>query len=382
MSLVFIIAIAVSLLMPLYLGRRLQTWFAFKLTGIGRFLYWIAILFACSLFIVSRMLSHFSTYWLPLLGNIIFAIVICSIYVLFVFDIIRLLSFKLFKPSLFTKVVYVICVIGLCAFGYTMAMSPAIVYYKVNIDKSSKVEHLRLVQVSDIHLSEVTPQKFIEQMVTDVNQLNADFIFVTGDVIDNRLKPFIDKGFNHRFQNLESKYGTYVIFGNHEYLNVDGENNSEEDIIKAYQAANMHVLKDDVLYNANLGITLIGRDDISVKNHGIERASLSDLLTFSDLNTPIILLDHQPKNLNEPAMLGADLMISGHTHQGQIFPFNVLVDYIYENGYGLYQNLPYHFTSIVSSGYGLWGPPIRLLTRAEIVVIDVTFHNSNTPSSN
>ncbi|MCO6548166.1 MAG: hypothetical protein J6583_10370, partial [Gilliamella sp.] len=76
-------------------------------------------------------------------------------------------------------------------------------------------------------------------------------------------------------------------------------------------------------------------------------------------------------DLTEPAKLGVDLMISGHTHAGQIFPINLIEKLMYKNAYGLYQNEDNNFTSIVSSGYGFWGPPIRLMTRSEIVVIDV-----------
>ncbi|MDF7670901.1 metallophosphoesterase [Orbaceae bacterium ESL0721] len=243
----------------------------------------------------------------------------------------------------------------------------------MKIDKPAKQEKLRIVQLTDIHISEIVTPQFIQQMVDKVNRLNADLVVITGDTIDSRIDPFILLGFNKQFQQLKAKYGTYIIFGNHEYASIDKPNNSLENIATAYKSANMHLLKDDVLYDDKLGITLIGRNDYITEKLKTARASLDDLLLFTDPDAPIILLDHQPQDLNEPAEKGVDLMISGHTHGGQIFPVNLVVDYLYKNPHGIYVDPNHKFTSIVSSGYGLWGPPIRLMTRCEIVVIDLTF---------
>ncbi|NUF27131.1 MULTISPECIES: metallophosphoesterase [Gilliamella] len=258
-----------------------------------------------------------------------------------------------------------------------MAINPKIVHYQVKIDKPAKVEHLRIVQLSDIHLNELTTNRFIQQMVDKVNKLNADFVVITGDTLDKYLKPFTQNGFDKQFQQLRSKYGTYIIFGNHEYLATNQENNREEDIVNAFRQAGMKVLKDDIIYFDDIGVTLVGRDDFSSFRYNVNRASLSDLIMFTNTDSPVILLDHQPKDLNEPEKLGVDLMISGHTHAGQIFPINIIEKLMYKNTYGFYRKEDDHFNSIVSSGYGFWGPPIRLMTRSEIVVIDIVF-NKNT----
>lgn len=373
MSFVVLIAIAVSILLAVYLGKRWQYWFNFNVTGGYQIAYWIIVIIAGLSLILSSVLSRFSTYWIPLLGVVIFGLIICTVYVTLVFDAIRWISRGRFKANLWLKIFYIVCVVSLFIFGHEMAISPRIVYYQVKINKPANVDHLRFVQLTDIHVNELTTHKFIQQMVNDVNKFNADFIVITGDTLDKRLKPFTEQGFDKQFQQLRSKYGTYIIFGNHEYYGTREANNREEDIIKAFKQANMKVLKDDVVTMDNLGITLIGRDDLSSSHYDITRALLSDLVMFTDTSMPIILLDHQPQDLDEPANLGVDLMISGHTHAGQVFPINLLVSAMYKNARGMYQNIEKHFTSIVSSGYGLWGPPIRLMTRSEIVVIDVTF---------
>ena len=367
------IAIIISGLMAVYLGKRWQFWFNFSLTGYYQIVYWTVVIMIGVSIVLSRLSESISTYWLPLILNTVCAIMICSVFVTLIFDIGRWISKKRLKPQLTTKVVYILGICSLFYYGHEMAMEPSIVNYQVKIDKSAKVNKLRIVQLSDIHINDMTSSDRIQHMVDKVNQLDADFIVITGDTLDRRLQPFTEKGFDKQFQQFKSKYGTYIIFGNHEYLNIKEENNHEQDIINAFKHANMKVLKDDVVHLDNVGITFIGRDDFSSSRYDIKRASLPDLMVFSNTNKPIILLDHQPHDLDEPANLGVDLMISGHTHAGQVFPINLIEKLIYKNNYGIYKNTKQHFTSIVSSGFGFWGPPIRLMTRSEIVVIDVTF---------
>ncbi|OTQ27870.1 metallophosphoesterase [Gilliamella apicola] len=367
------IAIIISCSMAVYLGKRWQFWFNFSLTGYYQIVYWTVVIMTGVSIVLSRLSESISTYWLPLILNTVCAMMICSVFVTLIFDIGRWISKKRLKPQLTTKVVYILGICSLFYYGHEMAMEPSIVNYQVKIDKSAKVNKLRIVQLSDIHINDMTSSDRIQHMVDKVNQLDADFIVITGDTLDRRLQPFTEKGFDKQFQQFKSKYGTYIIFGNHEYLNIKEENNHEQDIINAFKHANMKVLKDDVVHLDNVGITFIGRDDFSSSRYDIKRASLPDLMVFSNTNKPIILLDHQPHDLDEPANLGVDLMISGHTHAGQVFPINLIEKLIYKNNYGIYKNTKQHFTSIVSSGFGFWGPPIRLMTRSEIVVIDVTF---------
>lgn len=367
------IAIIISCSMAVYLGKRWQFWFNFSLTGYYQIVYWTVVIMIGVSIVLSRLSESISTYWLPLILNTVCAVMICSVFVTLIFDIGRWISKKRLKPQLTTKVVYILGICSLFYYGHEMAMEPSIVNYQVKIDKRTKVNKLRIVQLSDIHINDMTSSDRIQHMVDKVNQLDADFIVITGDTLDRRLQPFTEKGFDKQFQQFKSKYGTYIIFGNHEYLNIKEENNHEQDIINAFKHANMKVLKDDVVHLDNVGITFIGRDDFSSSRYDIKRASLPDLMVFSNTNKPIILLDHQPHDLDEPANLGVDLMISGHTHAGQVFPINLIEKLIYKNNYGIYKNTKQHFTSIVSSGFGFWGPPIRLMTRSEIVVIDVTF---------
>jgi predicted MPP superfamily phosphohydrolase len=163
---------------------------------------------------------------------------------------------------------------------------------------------------------------------------------------------------------------------NHDYFSESPQLN-----IDAYPRSNMRVLRDEIFYLEELGITLIGRDDWIRGTRQLppgaspdltsKRAPLAALTTHADPMTPWILLDHQPREIDEAIAQKIDLQFSGHTHNGQFFPFNLVVKHLYRNTWG--QLTQDAYTLIVSCGFGTWGPPLRLLSYAEIVVADVLF---------
>lgn len=124
----------------------------------------------------------------------------------------------------------------------------------------------------------------------------------------------------------------------------------------------IRVLRDDTVTIAGK-LAIVGRDDYTNPN----RKALQSLVNGLKRELPIVVLDHQPRSFSESQENQIDLHISGHTHDGQIFPFNYIVSKIYELGYGYKKAGKTHY--YVSSGLGLWGAPIRLGTRSEIVSI-------------
>ena len=117
---------------------------------------------------------------------------------------------------------------------------------------------------------------------------------------------------------------------------------------------------------------VIGREDSSLERAAkIKRKDLSSLVEDLDKSKPFLLMDHQPGNLSEPEKQGIDLQLSGHTHRGRIFPANIITNGIFEIDYGYLKKNNSQF--IVSSGYGTWGPPIRIGSRCEIVEINLKF---------
>ena len=136
--------------------------------------------------------------------------------------------------------------------------------------------------------------------------------------------------------------------------------------------SNIKVLKDDCVMIKD-SIYIYGRVDYTNNADVIKRKKACDITKKMDKNKTIIVIDHQPKELNQLSDSGVDIGLSGHTHDGQIFPFNIICRVFYKNGYGLkkFGNM----YSIVTSGIGLYGPNIRVLTKAEITSIDVMFNN-------
>jgi len=161
---------------------------------------------------------------------------------------------------------------------------------------------------------------------------------------------------------LQAPLGLYMCLGNHEYLS------GIEPVMEFLQKTQIRLLIDQAVSIEN-SFWVIGRDDISHGNS--PRQSLETLISQTNPEQPLILLDHQPWHPDEAAGNGIDLQFFGHTHYGQILPLNYIVKRIFTIGYGYKKIEDTHI--YVSSGLGLWGPPCRIGTQSEIVVFDVRF---------
>jgi uncharacterized protein len=228
--------------------------------------------------------------------------------------------------------------------------------------KSSTLKELNAVLISDIHLSSISTDGFVKEIVKKINGLNPDIVFVAGDLVDDKATVLREKETGFSFRDIKSPMGVYGITGNHEYINgVDSSINYMKEL-------NIIPLRDSSK-TINNGFVVIGRED---RSRGLKkRVPLKDLVEDSEKNLPVILLDHTPFQLEEAMENGVDLQLSGHTHHGQIFPINLITSKIYElsQGYKKKGNTHYY----VSSGAGTWGPPVRTGSRSEIVNIKIKF---------
>ena len=138
--------------------------------------------------------------------------------------------------------------------------------------------------------------------------------------------------------------------------------------------AGIHLLDDEAVLIDNK-FYIVGRRDASrcEKVEG-SRATPAQLTESLDQGKPIIFIDHQPKELQEIADAGVDLDLCGHTHDGQTFPGNITIKFLWKNPCGYLQKGSMH--NIVTSGSGVWGPAMRVGTNSEICTINVTFQNS------
>lgn len=224
----------------------------------------------------------------------------------------------------------------------------------LNIDSHGKVQHpLTAVMASDLHIGYHNRRAELARWVDMINAENPDLILFAGDIIDMSLRPVVEEDMASEFRRLKAPI--YACLGNHEfYSNLPRAK-------QFYHDAGINLLIDS---SATVGdLQIIGRDD---RTNNSRRPLSSFDIHDSQFS---ILLDHQPYHLEEAEQAGIDLQLSGHTHNGQVWPLNWVIKALYECGWGQHQrgNTSYY----VSSGLGLWGAKYRIGTNSEYVVINI-----------
>ena len=215
---------------------------------------------------------------------------------------------------------------------------------------------VRIVMMSDLHLGYHNRREELHRWVELINAEKPDLILIAGDIIDRSLRPLEEQKMWEEFRLLKAP--VVACLGNHEYY--AGLPNS----LSFYEKAGIRLLKDEVLLTGDLAI--VGRFD----RMNFKRKAVKALTANIDPKKYIILLDHQPYNLQDAEQSGVDFQLSGHTHHGQIWPVSWITESIYECAFGQHQrgNTNYY----VSSGIGLWGGKVRIGACSEYVVADIT----------
>lgn len=254
----------------------------------------------------------------------------------------------------------------LIAGGFINALHPVITKYDLTINKEAdEIKTLRIAAVSDIHLGSIIRKRSMKKLSEILEKMHPDVVFLLGDIVDGELGPVLRGDLLKYFTGPQTKEGLYAITGNHEFIG------GGDRTIPYIESKGIRVLKDEMVILPG-GIQLIGRLDRDARRfYGQERMLLEELMKDIDHSLPIIVLDHQPFNLEESEEQGIDLQLSGHTHNGQMWPLTYITRKIYEVSYGYLKkgNTQY----IVSSGFGLWGPRVRLGSKSEVLLINVTF---------
>jgi len=250
--------------------------------------------------------------------------------------------------------------------GFINAVIPVIKEYDITINKQAgEIKTLRIAAVSDIHLGSIIRKRSIIKMSAMLKDMNPDIVLLLGDIVDGEIGPVLRGDLLQYFTCPKCNDGLFAITGNHEFIGGAGKT------IPYIESKGIRVLKDEVV-TIEGGIQLVGRiDRDSFRFYKKERLPLGELMKQVDTTKPVILLDHQPFNLGESVKYGVDLELSGHTHNGQMWPLNYVTAKIYELSYGYLKKGNSHF--IVSSGYGLWGPRVRSGSRSEVLLININF---------
>ncbi len=215
-----------------------------------------------------------------------------------------------------------------------------------------------IVMLTDIHLREGRVADWFEKTVDKVNSCQPDLILITGDIVEQRFTEQ-DKCFR-LLKSLKARDGVYAVSGNHEYLN-----NGEESL-KFIKKAGITILENSSELLEN-GLRLVGIDDRESLRRGAPGGRMERAFKDVKPEEPIIFLNHRPSKFAEAVEYGADLQLSGHTHMGQIPPMDLMVWFYYKYPYGLYSlKDSWIYTS---SGTGIWGMPMRLFSKNELIKI-------------
>lgn len=267
------------------------------------------------------------------------------------------LAFGFTCPLLYLKLIFFVGGIALSLYGVFQAGVPQVTAYTVYIKDLPEVwDNKTVVQISDVHLGPVYRARFFSRVIDKINSLEPEAVFITGDLFDGMEADF--SWLKQPFAKLRAPRGIYYSFGNHDlYL---GFNRAKE-LLKDSPV----VVLDDKLITLD-GLQIIGINYSFNKDFDLEEAILRQVNYVQ--TKPSILLFHEPKNLALAKKAAIDLQLSGHTHQGQLWPLNLVAKLMYQGyGYGLFEKDD--FSLIVSRGAGTWGPPLRTSGRSEIVKI-------------
>jgi predicted MPP superfamily phosphohydrolase len=250
-------------------------------------------------------------------------------------------------------------------FGYFNYRNKKKVELSLHINKEGGGVHsLKIVGISDLHLGYGIGKKEFESWLPLINDENPDIVLIAGDLVDSNTHPLFAYNFAESVKKIRAKYGVYAVLGNHEYIG------NAVKSTQFLQSAGITLLQDSVALIDDL-FYLAGRDDRS----NPKRQSVEELIASVDKAKPIVMLDHQPVNLEETVRNHIDLQFSGHTHNGQVWPLSWVIGRLFEHAYGYLKKDDTHI--YVTSGLGIWGGKFRIGSQSEYVVIHLTFADGN-----
>ncbi|WP_235847135.1 metallophosphoesterase [Neobacillus niacini] len=350
--------------MIFYIGYNIWVWLK-QISGDRKsikIIFWVVLVLFAYSFVFSRWLdeSLFFTWlgaaWLSLFYFLILLLPLANLSI-FLRRFTKVQKEKFVK---WTGYSVLVVMVGSFFFGVFNAYSPKVTTYQINIPKQVEgKQNLKIIMASDMHFGDLSGSGQAKKLVEYINSQNPDLVLFPGDIIDDDITPFLEKGIPEILKQIKAP--VYASLGNHDRDDVD--------LVKIFNNSGMKVLDDEVL-DLPEGISLVGRKDRGYQD--VVRAELSTLMKQVDLKKPVFLLEHQPYDLDIAETNGVDLILSGHTHRGQVAPGNLITDKIFENDFGYLKKG--QLQSIVSSGYGVWGLPIRIGTRSEIVQIHLSFN--------
>lgn len=261
----------------------------------------------------------------------------------------------------------VVLTLGTCVWGVWHANDHRHVSYDVPLSADASAGNLSVVMISDLHLGAVGSEGRLENIVRGINSQEPDIICIAGDFFDNDFHAIHQpEKAAQTLRGLQARYGVYVCPGNHD------SGATVPEMLRFWEACNIRLLADDYVVIDGRYV-LAGRRDASPIGgfDGGRRSPLEEVLASAPAEMPVIVLDHNPAGAWSYDS-GVSLVLSGHTHKGQIFPGSLFTDRMFDVDHGLWQKDADSPPVIVSSGVGTWGMPMRVGTDSEIVTVRLT----------
>jgi len=309
------------------------------------------------------------SYWMGIFVYLLIFVLLADL----VLWIVSLIGWISADRQAFSRFVAGIAVIVLTAsvsiYGFCHARRIQTASYEVSLVEGEAHEAMCVVMLSDLHLGAVASEDRLEEIVASVNAQSPDIVCIVGDLFDNDYGAIREpERAIALLRTINAKYGVYASLGNHDSGRTIGS-------MKEFLNRAGVILLEDSYRVIDEKLVLVGRVDASPigGNGGVSRADgISTILSGVDPTLAVVIMDHNPAHLEEYGP-EADLVLSGHTHKGQVFPGSVITGLMYEVDYGYRPGDASRPHAIVSSGAGTWGPPIRVGSDCEIVRIDLRF---------
>ncbi len=376
------------LVLNYYLYRRSLSWLTVcihmihpeKIRFCYRILYWITgfsllIAFVLPQSRIQRIFKILSNYWI--------GIFFCALFLAAAGDLIGLFIPRKDQSILAAAGVMILAAVMIfTVYGSIHARQIDTMDYAVTVDKAcAGRKELKVALAADLHLGYNSGLSQVKKMVKQINRGKPDLVCIAGDIFDNEFRAVKDpEKIEKELRKIQSTYGTYACWGNHDIgekilggftFGTKKAPDNDRQMEEFLSRSGIRLLDDKTILIGG-SFYLAGRKNPSKAGKmGEQRRNAEDLLKDCDLTKPVIVMDHEPKELKQLSEAGADLDLSGHTHDGQIFPGNLVTGMMWENSCG-YKKIG-NMNSVVTSGAGVWGPPLRVGTKSEVCQITVRF---------
>lgn len=394
---IFLFLLPGYLLINIYVGYRLLRWLGSVSPVLKKpgFVVPVSLCFALLVYspllalilpksAVAILIRRLSAYWMGIILYSLLAIITAEA-LRFIAMRTRLKSSRIFtRAGAITAGLGVIAATALCCvIGSVHARDIKLTKYEVTVDKQVEgTDEFKIVLIADTHMGYAIGRDHIKKTVDMINSCDADLVVFAGDIFDNSLDGLdYPEEIKEQFRRIESRYGVWAVYGNHDInekilmgftFGYDEHPAPDEEMSRFVSDCGINILTDEsVLIDGKF--YLVGRRD--GEKPGTEDGSRVSPYTLTkglDMTKPIFFIAHEPNELEETAEAGADIDFSGHTHDGQTFPGNIVTDLVWENSCGMIEKGK--MRSIVTSGVGVFGPFMRLGTDAEICEVTVKFN--------